>query len=495
MNTRGSLLVIALLLCSSLFLIGCVSHGWREMDCPFDVPAGIDIQCGYLPVPENRSRQDGPVIRLQVAIVKPLGPHSAPDPVVVLNEGPGSHTLAGLDYWLYVFNGVLQDRTLILYDPRGVGYSQPALDCPEVENEWRQDWAHNLSLEVSDQNHARALRACHDRLASEGVDLSAYTTAANAADLIDLRLALGYRKWNLYGGDYGSRLALEVMRQDPGGVRSVILDSTDPPQVSFYKSRSEQLEQSLNLLFERCAADTACNQAYPNLRDKFRDLADGLDSQPGVYRIYDPLTSQFHDLYMNGDRWVWAVSQMFYGTRLASTLPKRISTVKGDMTFSFGHDLNALVSRTGLSEGVYYSIQCVEELSPLSSASAGITGMHLSPRLPGVLDVTRMVQDCASWEGNQPSSSSNWAVTSSIPALILAGELDPITPPAWGRLAAQTLSHSQYLEFPGFGHGILGGGPDGGRCTIRIVRDFFDHPEEKLDTGCIQALDMGFLSP
>ncbi len=276
MGTRGPLWVITLLLCSSLFLTGCRSHGWREVDCPFDVPAGIDIQCGYLPVPENRSRQDGPVIRLQVAIIKPLGPQSAPDPVVVLNGGPGSQTLAGLEYWLYVFNEVLQDRTLILYDPRGVGYSQPALDCPEVETEWQQDWAHNLSLQVLDQNHARALRACHDRLASEGVDLSAHTTAANAADLIDLRNALGYRQWNLYGGDYGSRLALEVMRQDPGGVRSVILDSTDPPQVSFYNSRSEQLEQSLNILFERCAANAACNQAYPDLRDRFRALADGL---------------------------------------------------------------------------------------------------------------------------------------------------------------------------------------------------------------------------
>ncbi len=219
------------------------------------------------------------------------------------------------------------------------------------------------------------------------------------------------------------------------------------------------------------------------------------NSQPGVYRLYDPLTSQFHDLYMNGDRWVWAVSQMFYGTRLASTLPKRISTVRGDMTFSFGHDLNELVSRTGLSEGVYYSIQCAEEISPLSSAPRGNTGMHLSPRLPGVLDVTRMVQDCASWEGNQPSSASREAVTSRIPALILTGELDPITPPAWGRLAAQTLSHSQYLEFPGFGHGILGGGPDSGRCTFQIVTDFLSHPDAKVDSGCIQSLDMGFLTP
>jgi pimeloyl-ACP methyl ester carboxylesterase len=106
-----------------------------------------------------------------------------------------------------------------------------------------------------------------------------------------------------------------------------------------------------------------------------------------------------------------------------------------------------------------------------------------------------MEQNCAVWKGNRPSSLSNWGVTSNIPTLILDGELDPITPPAWGKLAAQTLSHSQLVEFPGFGHGVLGGGPDGGNCTFRIVGEFIDNPYKTVDSSCIHSLDMGFLNP
>jgi pimeloyl-ACP methyl ester carboxylesterase len=179
--------------------------------------------------------------------------------VVVLNGGPGGYTLDGINYWIYVFSQVLRHRTLILFDPRGVGYSRPSLNCPEVEEQWQQDWAQNLSQQVSSRNYAQALRACHDRLTKAGVRLSAYTTAANAADVRDLRLALGYSKWDLYGGAYGSRLALAVMQEDPDGIRSTILDSADPPQVNLYSSQTSSLERSLQLVFQRCAANKNCS--------------------------------------------------------------------------------------------------------------------------------------------------------------------------------------------------------------------------------------------
>ena len=53
-----------------------------------------------------------------------------------------------------------------------------------------------------------AKAACRDRLDAAGINLSAYNSAASAADLNDLRQALGYESWNLYGVSYGARLAL-----------------------------------------------------------------------------------------------------------------------------------------------------------------------------------------------------------------------------------------------------------------------------------------------
>ena len=63
-----------------------------------------------------------------------------------------------------------------------------------------------------------------------GVDLAAYNSAENAADLADLRTALGIDGWNLYGVSYGSNLAMSELRDHPEGIRSVVLDSCRSPQ-------------------------------------------------------------------------------------------------------------------------------------------------------------------------------------------------------------------------------------------------------------------------
>ncbi len=496
MRLKGFLSVIMAGMLLGVFLRAETYPRFQKDQCPFEVPLGLEVQCGYVSVPEKRSQWNSPKIRLQVAVVKPYDPSPTPDPVVVLNGGPGLYTLDGINYWMYVFSRTLSHRELILFDPRGTGYSQPSLNCPEVEKQVQQDWSQNLYLQTTRQDYAQALRACHDRLVSAGVDLSAYTTAANAADVRDIRRALGYSKWNLYGGDYGTRLALAVMQEDAGGVRSVILDSAYPPQVDLYGTRAGNLEKSLQLVFQRCSADKPCNLSYPDLQDKFQNLVNALNHQAAVYRTYSPATDQFHDLILNGDRWIWAVSQMFYGDSLISELPKRISTINGDMTFSFGADLNQLISMDSMqSEGTYYSIQCSEAVTSDSLTPSTPINIDLPTRLQSVLGTSQMGANCAAWGVPHKTSFSREAVSSDIPTLILAGELDPITPPAWGQLAAKTLRRSQFLEFPGFGHGVLGEGRDSGNCTFQIVSDFIDHPEATVDSSCIHLLDMGFLTP
>ena len=72
--------------------------------------------------------------------------------------------------------------------------------------------------------------ACHDRLVDDGVALDSYNTAENAADIADLRVAMGIEEWDLYGVSYGTALALTVLRDHPEGVRSVVLDSVSAAQ-------------------------------------------------------------------------------------------------------------------------------------------------------------------------------------------------------------------------------------------------------------------------
>ena len=123
----------------------------------------------------------------------------------------------------------LQGRDLILMDQRGAGLSEPSLDCPEIER---------VGLELlklsGDPGRRRtvymaAAEECRRRWLAAGVALGDYDTGTAAADFVELRRALGVAAWNLYSVSYGTRLALVLIREDPEGLRSVILDSAYPP--------------------------------------------------------------------------------------------------------------------------------------------------------------------------------------------------------------------------------------------------------------------------
>lgn len=240
--------------------------------CPFQLPPGqiegTTVECGYLVVPENRADPDAGTIRLAVGIFHPPGGATEPDPIIYLAGGPGG---SALELLYLSFESAYQPilaagRDLILFDQRGVGLSEPALDCPD---------AHELALELLDHEldgeelsqeemgvlFGDAYAACAEDLRAVA-DLAAYNTAASAADVNDLRLALGYDQVNLWGQSYGTRLALGVLRHDPQGVRSVVLDSVYPPDVDMYLESPPNLDRALGALFEACAADAACGAAY-----------------------------------------------------------------------------------------------------------------------------------------------------------------------------------------------------------------------------------------
>lgn len=209
------------------------------------------------------------MIELHFAILRCSFQDIAPDPIVALHGGPGGNALDSMDHWLYIFQSTLAFRDVIVLDQHGTGFSQPSLNCPELEEPLYAHYAQDISMVEQDQRFIQALKTCRDRLVQEGVDLDAYTSTDNAADVDDLRRALGYSEWNIYGISYGSLLALTVMRDFPEGLRSVILDAVHPPQVDLYASWVVNMERALNLLFERCAADVECSQVYPDLEQVF----------------------------------------------------------------------------------------------------------------------------------------------------------------------------------------------------------------------------------
>jgi len=60
--------------------------------CAFDIPVGVTVDCGYLTVPEDRGRPDGPTIRLHVGVFESERKDPAPDPILYLGGGPGENS-------------------------------------------------------------------------------------------------------------------------------------------------------------------------------------------------------------------------------------------------------------------------------------------------------------------------------------------------------------------------------------------------------------------
>lgn len=274
-----------------------------------------DIACGTLDVPENWSQPEGRRIQIGYLILKSTAAQPLRDPVVFLAGGPGSSALTGAAIWSHFFAGLRQERDVIFFDQRGTRLSSPlrceaytrimALSLPpaEVESVDASTPAppvYPSAVTDADQFLQEAVEkygpiadACVQQLTATGVDLSQYNSIASANDVVALVKSLGYDDYNLYGISYGTRLALEVMRNHAeSGLRSVVLDSTYPPEVKTYETLSTGAHEAVIQLFADCERDKTCNTTYPDLKARFIALLARLRTEPVIGEDGTPITDR-----------------------------------------------------------------------------------------------------------------------------------------------------------------------------------------------------------
>jgi pimeloyl-ACP methyl ester carboxylesterase len=441
------------------------------------------MYCGYLVVPENRAAPDSALIQLHVAVFQSSAEGLEPDPVVHLAGGPGSSSLGVAGYMLgQGLGAILERRDFILFDQRGTGYSSPRLDCPERNALTATLLSGALSDDQSFQAIVDAFRQCRDRLSAQGINLTAYNSAASAADLNDLRLVLGYNQLNLYGVSYGTRLALTVMRDYPGAVRSVVLDSVYPLEVNLYTALAPNAERAFNVLFDDCAADPTCNVAYPNLRAVFYSLVDQLNASP--ITVILSVSGADTPVVLTGDLLIDILFVGLYNPFVTASMPKMIYQVqRGE--YSILRERLSLYFDTSSALGMGTSVQCAEEM-PFNAANEAYTAAQsVQPTIAAFFpqSVQYLFTVCQDWTGIPPDPRENQPVTSAIPSLILAGAFDPITPPAWGQLTAGHLTNSYYYEFRGNGHWVT----RSSRCALSLALAFWDNPVTPPDATCLQS--------
>lgn len=449
--------------------------------CPFEIEIDLTVTCGVVEVSANRGEGPGRTIELAVAILRTPAPDPAADPVVYLAGGPGGVSLAehfiwlsGLDDW--EDHPILARRDMVLIDQRGTGYSRPSLWCDD-EREWPED--------------------CHRRLVEAGLDLSAFSTRESAADLVDVRRALGLEEWNLYGSSYGTRLALTVLRDHPEGVRSLVLEGVYPPDV--VPAYHEYLDHALRAIDEvtaACAAEAACAARYGDVGELLLQALRSADGSPDApINAVDLMDLVFGSLYM-----IEGVLDLPFALELAvlGSFDEAVDVLIEGAGFAPGrrgpsaHDGLSGGDPTEDSAGLFHSIECREEIAftDLSAIErradelfeAGVDDLLLGVLIAGIAYPIEEI--CTWWHSGVSAPEERLPAVSDVPVLLLSGRFDPITPPEWGDRAAATLTRSTHVVAPNLAHSLVLEDP----CIDRIVGWFLDEPATAPDTSCTTSM-------
>jgi pimeloyl-ACP methyl ester carboxylesterase len=446
--------------------------------CPFERGAwapDTKLECAWLVVPEMRDHPSGRSVRLAVAVVRAKNPITTP--LVMLHGGPG---LSGLRIFLpfATSSDIARTRDMVIYDQRGAGYSEPKL-CPDYGAV--EDSARRLRTSTERERLWDARdRACVASLRAQGIDPAAYNTLASARDLVDLRRALGYATWDVYGSSYGARLAQEAMRQDPRGIRSVVMASPVMLGPARFAEVGLSIQRAIERVWKDCAAQVSCNAAFPNVSDDFYALYDELSKSP-LPALVKRDNRVIDTAWIDGDRLVSTIRNEILGRpgRLAR-LPLVVNELRrGDRIRAAETLISYETNAVGTNQQVLiHLVNCYDVYGPTfhairDSANALARPPFRSDRL----------EDCSIWQTRFANPAEHESVRSDIPALILSGRFDDRTPTEHARRIAATLSHSYLYEFPNEGHDARPGD-----CRLSILKQFLDNPFRAPDASCIAAI-------
>jgi pimeloyl-ACP methyl ester carboxylesterase len=439
-----------------------------------------DAYCGTFKVFENRDTRQGRQLDLRIVVLPALSRDVKADPVFFLAGGPGQGAAELARGLRELFRRVQSERDIVLVDQRGTGKSHP-LKCEMNSDSLKE-------INETDLTGLDRLKKCMEGL---DADLRLYTTPIAMDDLDDVRAHLGYERINLYGGSYGTRAALVYVRRHEDRVRSMVIDGVAPPDMRLPLFFARDGQRALDLLLEDCEHDEQCRTHYPRLKERLRALVERLEKAPQKLRLVHPRTGVADEVNVNAQMIAGTLFGALYSPLAASLIPALIDRAERN---DFQGMLALAMINSGLADnmaiGMQMSVVCAEDFPRITpddlaeQSKATIFGDHL---------MAARMKACEFWPKGTVPATYYEPVTSSVPTLILSGQLDPVTPPGWGEIAAKTLPNSKHLIAPGTGHGVLGTG-----CGMRLIKEFFDEGSaQDLDAGCLKLLKRPpfFLTP
>lgn len=435
----------------------------------------LPAQCGRLSVPEDPSRPGGRRIELFVARVPAISLNKAPDPLFLIAGGPGTSAVDLYTSSAGPFDRVRRSRDIILVDQRGTGKSH-RLDC-EYGNR-------DLFQEIDEIKVGPENIQCRDEL-SKTSDLRQYTTSIAVKDLDAVRAALGYKRINLYGSSYGTRVAQHYARRYPQSTRTLILDGVINPEIVLGPGIALDAERALERILGRCTADAHCSRAFADPMADYRDLRARLATTPVRATVGETATGRPTSFDFTGRHLSAVLRFASYNDDQAALLPLSLHLAAREQNFTplanqfrvFAGSLQA-----AFAYGMHNSVTCSED-TPLIDA-AKLDRATLDATHMGAEQVDQLLEACRDWPKGVVDPDLHAPLKSNAAALLLSGADDPVTPPGYATLAQKAFADSKHVVIAAHGHGQLGA-----PCVDRIMARFIESGTAKeLDTSCATKL-------
>ena len=396
--------------------------------------------CGTYEVFENRASRAGRRIALNLMLLPATAGKPEPDPVMALAGGPGQSAVTAFPA-LALIKILREQRDIVLIDQRGTGKSNP-LNCAIDFN--------NPQAMVDGAYSTDMLPGCRAEL-EKRADLTQYTTTNSVDDFDDVRAALGYDKVNLFGGSYGTLAALVYLRRHGAQVRSVTLEGVVPPDYLLPLTFAKTIQEALDHLFADCAADAACHQSFPNLKNDFEATVERLEHEPAKLDLPNQSSKTSQTVLISRRAFVADLRPLLYQPAIVSQLPLILERAYRNDWRPFASVAIAMHRAIAgdIARGMSFSVFCSEMVPSATEAQIRheTAGTYLGDR-----DFRLYQKNCGLWAHAEPPADIAAAVRSDVPALLIAGEEDPATPASFARHVAETLTHSRVVAIPNGTH-------------------------------------------
>ena len=332
------------------------------------------------------------------------------------------------------------------------------------------------------------MAACLEEFSSRA-DVELYTTPHVIADLEEVREHLGYERVVLWGGSGGTRTALVWMRRHPDRVATALIDGIAPTSLRAPSGMARAAHDALTHVFEDCAAQPACRDAYPSLDDDFRKVLWIFESGPVATKITHDDGSAVPVAMTRGD-FAYALRGWLYRAQRLPGLPGVIHEMArtGDVSpLAQALWLRDTHLRPAVSFGVLFAVYCAEDMPFIDDrdiprlTDGTFVGTYLIEQYGGI---------CEIWDAGKVSRDYLLPTTADVPTLIFSGYYDPSTPPALGDEVHRHLPNSRHVVVRDQAHGA------GFGCGRQASIDFLTSGSlEGLGPICEDAMPIQFTTP